>query len=511
MEEITLTRTQYAGAIRRHWVTVALIVIVTVGAATVYSTTASKKYEGEANILVTPFEDTDNAFVGIDLLRDRTTSVYTAGRLLTTPQLVDAANRRLRLGFDRQELLDRVKVSPLQQSNLVAIRATSKSPVEAAAIANAFADTLIEHRERAFQQQVRAAIAELEQGLSANQRSDSPQAAAIAEKLAALRAVVGAKDPTLDVFSRAVPPASPVSPSTPLTILVAIVAGLLLGVIAAVARELTDPRFRDDDELARLPVLAAVPRVSERRVRDYLRGRGSLPPDMWESYRTLRASLAPLGPPENSSRTILVTSAIQGEGKTMTSVNLALTCAAAGTRVILVDGDFRRPMVSSVLGVEPATSGLSSLLAGTSSAEDALVPVPGYPSLRVLLGGADRAIDLIEARRVYEVFETLKRAADVVIIDSPPVMEFADAHVLADAADLVLVAIRLGHSRHDEFNQLRRLLGQHGVVPAGFVVTTRGLARRASDAAPPGDESAEDDQDEVLRPTGETGARAAIG
>ena len=510
MHESALTSSQYSGAIRRYWLMIVSIVALTVAVATAYSLTAPKKYESEANILVTPYEDVDNSFVGIDLLRDRATSVYTAGRLITTPQVIDTANARLGLRLDREGLLALVRVTPLQQSNLVSIVAKTDSPEDAARIANALADTLIAYRTASFQRQVRAAIGQAQRGLVESRARNPSEVAVLEGRLATLRGVVGAGDPTLDIFSRAVPDAKPVSPNAKLNIIVGLFAGVLLAAIATLIRQLLDTRLRDDEALDRLPILASIPRAPERHVRRYLRGRGSLPPGVWEAYRTLRTSLAGLGLSDETPRTILVTSAIQGEGKTMTAANLALTLAAGGTRVVLVDGDFRRPMIASVFGIDPPAEGFATLLQGAGSVEDALVPAPGYASLRLLLGGSERPFDLLEARRVEDVLAKLKREADVVIVDSPPATEFADAYALADAVDVVLVAIRLGHSREDEFNQLQRFLTQHQIKPAGFVVTSRVRSGGGRRATVRGDGARVEDRDAVNPTAHADGARAPV-
>jgi succinoglycan biosynthesis transport protein ExoP len=239
-----------------------------------------------------------------------------------------------------------------------------------------------------------------------------------------------------------------------------------------------DPRMSSEDELLRhLPVLARIPRAHTRVVRSYLRGKGSLPADLWEGYRTLRANLAARGVGGESPRAVLVTSAIKAEGKTMTSVNLAKALAAGGLRVVLVDADFRRPAVGAVFG-QGETGGLADLLFGRTSVDDALVDAPGYGDwLRLLLPGDARPIDLLEPRRIADIINQLKREADVVVVDSPPLTEFADAFALVDAVDVVLIAVRLGHSRRDRFAELNRFLSQHPVPPAGLVVTSQHRSR----------------------------------
>jgi capsular exopolysaccharide synthesis family protein len=165
----------------------------------------------------------------------------------------------------------------------------------------------------------------------------------------------------------------------------------------------------------------------------------------------------------------------------MTSVNLAVTLALGGMRVVLVDGDLRRPMVATVFGVTARRQGFASLLLGEVDANQVLVPAPGHADrLHLLLASPEHAhlVDLLETRRVERAIEELSLQADVVIIDSPPITAVADALNLADAVDTVLVAVRLGRTRRDKLTELRRMLAQRGVAPAGFVVTTRARSRK---------------------------------
>ena len=139
-------------------------------------------------------------------------------------------------------------------------------------------------------------------------------------------------------------------PRPKLSIAVALFAALLLGSGAALASELISPRVNRAEELLleqRLPILARIPRMPRRAIARYLTGRERLPGTAWEAYRTLRASLATAGRNGGFPRTILVWSSIPGEGKTLTSVNLAITMALSGVRVVLVDADLRRPMIAT--------------------------------------------------------------------------------------------------------------------------------------------------------------------
>ena len=186
---------------------------------------------------------------------------------------------------------------------------------------------------------------------------------------------------------------------------IALLVALLLGVGAALALEHFNPRINREDELLlghRLPILARVPRVSGSEATRYLTHRGRLPAHVWEAYRTLRASLTGAGPDGGFPRTILVTSAIPGEGKTMTSVNLAITMALTGVKVILIDADLRRPMIATVFGAAARSNGFGLLLLRNASPELALLEAPGTPNLQLLLSNPEHAhlVDLLQRERL---------------------------------------------------------------------------------------------------------------
>lgn len=519
---------RYLDALREHWLLIGLIVALAVGGAAAYSLTAAKRYEAQADILVTPIAASDDTFIGVSVLRDtgaQQSAVVTAARLVKTPQVADAVRRKTGSSRSRDSLLASVTVTPLSQSNIVSIQAQSGTASGAATLANAFANEMITQRTAKFQSDLSGAIDRLEARISAIPTSlrTSVQAVAIEQRLSVLQALSGAGDPTLQVSSAAVSPEGPSWPRPVLSIVIALVASLLLAAGIAVGLEVLNPRIKREEELLfgqRLPILTRVPRMRQQVVRKYLAGRGPLPADVREAYRTLRASLATAGPDERFPQTILVTSAIPGEGKTMTSVNLAVTLALAGINVVLVDGDLRRPMVATVFGVTARRQGFASLLLGEISPEQALVSAPGQRDrLKLLLASPEHAhlVDLLDPTRVEDALAGLKLQADVVIVDSPPVTAVADALNLADAVDTVIVAVRLGRSRRDKLNELRRALSQRGVAPAGFVVTTRsasgrhgyyyGTAEAEKMPAPAAAQRRESAEPSVLRTDGEQDRR----
>jgi polysaccharide biosynthesis transport protein len=481
---------RYLQALRDHWLLIVTFVAVAVAAAVAYSVLATPRYEASADILVTPVQASDDTFIGINVLRKsglEARSVLTAAHLLQTTQVAEAAKRRLHSSASPEALLGSITVTPQSQTNILTVVGKADSADAAAATANAFAHALLHQRSGIFQHDVRSVVGRLEELLAAipsSQRSFG-QAAAIEQRLAALRPLVGAPDPTLQITSPALPPSAPAWPRPVLSVAVALLAALVLGIGAALALDLISPRVTSEDELLlehRLPILTRVPRMPKRVVRGYLSGSRPLPGAVREAYRTLRASLATAGTGGRFPATILITSATPGEGKTMTAVNLANTLALGDLRVILVDGDLRRPMVSTMLGIAGRHRGFADLVGQGATVEDVLVPATGSDQLWVVPASPEHAhlVDLLDVERVEAAVAQLRLHADVVVIDSPPLTEVADALSLADAAEAVVVAVRLGRTRRDRLVELRRMFGRRGISPVGFVVTTTRRPRQGA-------------------------------
>jgi capsular exopolysaccharide synthesis family protein len=162
-----------------------------------------------------------------------------------------------------------------------------------------------------------------------------------------------------------------------------------------------------------------------------------------EQYRLLRTRLEGRDP-RKRSQFLLVTSPGVGDGKTVTSANLALTMAQEFQHTVaLVEADMRRPGLAALFGVR-AEPGLVDVLVGAATLDDALVPVPGH-NLFVLPAGlaAGRSTELLASAMMGRVAEALRARFDRVVIDTPP-MTLADTHVLARLADGVLFVVRAG-------------------------------------------------------------------
>jgi len=169
---------------------------------------------------------------------------------------------------------------------------------------------------------------------------------------------------------------------------------------------------------------------------------------------------------------ILVTGSSPSEGKTTTAVNLASTLAIAGTRVILIEADLRRPAIGSALNLR-AEYGVASVLLESVPLENALVPVPGLDSnLRVLLANYEGGwiSELFSLPTTQNLVAEARELADYVILDTPPLADVVDALPLAEQADDVVVVARIGKTHLKKLDQLGELLADNGIKPAGIVL-----------------------------------------
>jgi capsular exopolysaccharide synthesis family protein len=222
--------------------------------------------------------------------------------------------------------------------------------------------------------------------------------------------------------------------------MLAVVGGLLLGVVLTSVLETLDESVKSKDDLRAatdgLPVLASIP--SFEGTDGYLVEDGTV---AGEAYRMLRTSVQLLGV-ARPLRTVLITSASSGEGKTTTVVNLAKVFATTGQNVVVVDCDLRRPRLHEVLECSNRI-GFTSLLLDEVTLDGALQPVPGHERLMLVASGhlSPNPSELLSSKQAAQVFFDLQSRFDVVLIDCPPVLPVTDATLLSAWVDAtVLVA-----------------------------------------------------------------------
>lgn len=197
-----------------------------------------------------------------------------------------------------------------------------------------------------------------------------------------------------------------------------------------------------------------------------------------EAYRTLRTNLM-FSSVENPIQTLLVTSSVDGEGKSEALANLAVTFAQGGNKTILVDADLRRPSQHEIWGVK--NQGLTTMMLDDATLANPPLIQTSIENLMVLPAGeqAPNPADLLSSKRMSEVIGVLKARANYVLFDSPPVLAATDAALLGIKLDGVLMVVKSGESRRDQTTNARERLEQVNVRVIGAVLTNApGESRR---------------------------------
>lgn len=468
----------YWGALRTHKVLVAVITLATVVAAFAWLQLRPDTYQASAQILVSPLDQSDDTFLGLDLLRDSgdpTRTVETAATLLYTPSVADQVAQEMGPGWSQKDVTDAVKIEPEGQSNILAVTAEADQPETAVRLANLFAEAALDDRRTRLRDQLDEEITELNRQRDGLSPGDESSAAALTERIAQLTSLSTKGDPTVALSRPATPPEGPEGIGAAMLLPVALIVGLLLGSGTALLLTIASPSVRDEDELNALwplPVLARVPN-SPGLDGIPIENSQSQPPAVREAYRTVVAQLDP-GP--DSSVSILVTSPSSSDGKTTTALALAASFAAAGRLVILADLDLRRPGLAKRIGVEGlhGSAKPERPINASQSLREQLQDVPGCPGLFLYIpeNSGDEGVPANSLnRQVPALLEKAKQIADVVVIDSPPIGEISDALSISYHVDLITMVVRPGRSNRKTLSGTRDLLTRVGHVPVGYILT----------------------------------------
>ncbi len=247
-------------------------------------------------------------------------------------------------------------------------------------------------------------------------------------------------------------PTVPVGPNKSATILLAAAIGFLLAAGAAYLMEYLDDTLKNPEDVQKalnLTALGAVPRVEGATPGNELAILSNSQSAATEAYRVLRTNLH-FSAVDHPLRTLLITSPAPGEGKSLTTANLAAVLAQAGRRVILVDADLHKPRVHRVFGLRNNV-GLTTALLDEHPNLEGLIQEGPVPNLWVLTSGPlpPNPAELLGSTRAKELIAQLLAQADMVLFDSPPIVALADAVIISTQTDGVLLVLDVGHSRRE--------------------------------------------------------------
>jgi receptor protein-tyrosine kinase len=452
----------------QRWI-VLLAVVLCAGAAVAlslrqdeqYAATAQLDYQGDNQAL---------SLVGAPAYPERTNKEQ--ADLGAQTALQDDPLRRVRQALHTRRSVDELRgmlaaaVDP--QSNLVSITATAPGARFAARLATTLARQSAADAAREQRTRYRDTV----QRLRAKQRrlGGGPRAAQqsriYGEQITRLETLASLARP-VRVAQAASVPETPVSPKPVRDGVLGALAGLLLGLALAFGRDALDRRLRNLDDIqtaVELPVLGHVRRRA-------MRGGVALEPADQESFTLLRTMVGFLDV-DDPLRTLAVTSAATGEGKSTVAAALALSYAESGHRTLLVECDLRRPVLGERLDVDTITLGLTDLLARKAELADVVHTLDGS-GLNVVLAGSrtPRPAELLGSERFQAFVAEVRETYDMVIFDTSPLLALADTLQLLPRMDGALVCVRSGQTTREEVEALNRSLHAVPHGPVGLVIT----------------------------------------
>ncbi|HEV2118271.1 MAG TPA: polysaccharide biosynthesis tyrosine autokinase, partial [Terriglobales bacterium] len=303
----------------------------------------------------------------------------------------------------------------------------------------------------------------------------------------------GLRSTNIHVVDSALPPSAPIRPRKAMNIALGLLGGLVLGIMGAFAQEGLDRSVNSADQIESLlltPALAVIPldrssRPAARGLISKWQSRQALKAHHFEvaqsvvhrpqsvlaeAYRGLRTAVllssAPAAP-----KTVLITSAYLGEGKTVTALNLAQAMAQRKGPVLLMDCDLRKGGVARTLALK-AEKGVSTVLTGAHTVEEALQQSPALPDLWILPCGPvpSNPAELLGSDSMAELFRELSGRYEHIIVDSPPVLLVTDATILSTLADGVVLVAESGKTPRPALVRTRRILGDAGARILGVVL-----------------------------------------
>jgi Mrp family chromosome partitioning ATPase/capsular polysaccharide biosynthesis protein len=398
------------------------------------------------------------------------------------------------------ELLGASRVTSAPDADILYFAVRDQDPGLARRLATAYAEQFVDFRNEVDSSRIEKARQRIDRRL-ATLRAEGSESSSLYRDLRAKKDQLEEVDALQTSNASVVRPADSavqIAPRSPTRIAaLGIGLGIVLAIALAFLADALDTRVRSEDEiedsLGGLPLLGRIPEPSRELPASGVAMLTHPGSPYAESIRMLRVrlGLATMGP----RRVIMVTSASAREGKSTTVANLAVALAQAGQRVVLCDLDARRAIIHKLFHL-PEQPGFTDVVASDVALENSLkaVAIPPKPywgrsdsqnghgagALEVLTLGRTPPDpgEFVGSQGVFEILETLRDRADIVLVDTPAMLAVGDAMTIAGIVDSVLVVVRQGVVRRSTLRELGRVLASSPARPLGFVVTGSAVADR---------------------------------
>jgi len=493
---------RFLATLRERWWVILLSVIVIAGLAFVvsllleprYSATAQVRYEARGAAAVDKaLESATTAGLPENISGDALT--------LQTSAFAERVSQVMEGTIDANALRSAVTTTSDDQVKVIYIQATSSEADLVARIANNFAEEFVRTRQEEIQGLLQSALRFVQGRIRT--LTDDEEASQLGLELKqqrdTLNMLLSSEVADYELLERATTPSSAYYPKPLLNLLWGAIGGFVLGLLLTLAIASLDRRIKDQATLERvmdLPILGAMPAPSRQRGSKPSKGSATVGFErgneaVLESMRMLRSNLKVLGFGD-TLRSVLITSTVGDEGKSTLAVNLTLSMAVAGDRVILVDADLRNPTIDRYLDL-PSREGLGDALTDSSvswseriqavdldpfvdprliSAKKTTDDVSPVSKFLCMASGAlpTNPTEILESPAMAGLLAELQGISDYVIVDGPPMLLAPDSLVLAQSADAVILASTLGRETAAEAKQVKQLLARAEIQALGLVI-----------------------------------------
>ncbi len=435
----------YFRVIRKRWRVIVAAVLVAVAAAALGTSLSPKVYQAQTQLFVSTSGGGDPTALlqGSSFTQQR---VQSYADIISTPAVLGPVIDQLHLSTTADKLAQRITATVPLNTVIIHVAVDDPSPQQAADIADAVG------------KQFTTTVADLE---SVSESSPSPV--------------------KVSIVSAPSVPTAPVSPRPVRNLALGLVLGLLAGFGLALLRDLLDTTIKGQDDCAEVTdaaVVGAIP-FDPEGAKHPLIVQAAPHGLRAEGFRALRTNLQFVNVAEHP-RSIVFTSSVAGEGKTTTAANLAITMAAGGSRVCVVEADLRRPKLLDYMGLDGSV-GLTDVIIGRVDVRDALQqfakadvwvlgsgPIPPNPS------------ELLGSSQMERTLRELENRFDIVIIDAPPLLPVTDAAVLSTVAGGTVVVVGAGLATRDHLGRALQALEAVQATVLGLVVNR--IATKGADA-----------------------------
>lgn len=428
----------YLAILRQRWILIVATALATFAVTAGLTWTATPQYASSTGLFVsTSQSSTDNsALQGSQFSLQR---IKSYADLVNQSAIMNRVVDRLDLDETPGQLSQKVSAAAELDTVILTITVTDESPERAQLIAQTTAEVFVGY------------VGELETPPGQDQ--------------ATIKATV---------VDEAQVSNTPVSPRAVRNLGLGLMLGLLIGAGVAILRHTLDTSIRSSaavEEETGAPVIGSIPFDKSAGGAPLLSDIDPYSPRA-EAFRVLRTNLQFIDP-DADQKVFVVTSALPGEGKSSTTINLALALTENGNRVAVIEGDLRRPRIAEKLGIVGAV-GLTTVLVGRSSLADAL-QTTNHDRLDVLTSGKTppNPAELLQTRAMSNVIAELRADHDFVLIDAPPLLPVTDAAIIASKVDGAILVVRHGETSHDQVRiAAERLAAVDGRLIAAIVNMT---------------------------------------